>query len=196
MDAKEKIVGGVALGRRRQRRQSGLANVLRLARAQQADRREEGGRLIGGNGEPVAPEQRDEGEERPQRLRRDVRLAHAAASARIEFEPAGDVSEIFLVLERHPDRTLERFRPAGAALVEQSRGLRPVHGLGDAGRLAQAARASGGPRPPPRPARWTRRRWKRASSRCAPRAPDSDSRSSDRRSAGAAPRAGRACGWR
>ena len=63
MHVEQRVIGGVALGRRGERREAGVADVLEIARPQQADRREERRRLLRRDREAVGAQQRDEGEE-------------------------------------------------------------------------------------------------------------------------------------
>jgi hypothetical protein len=79
--AEQRIEGGAALRRRRERRMGGAADIGDRLRTKQADRREERGGLLRRDREAVRPQQRRERHERPCGTRQDT---HAAASARIE----------------------------------------------------------------------------------------------------------------
>ncbi len=80
MNGEEAVEGAMALGRRRERREAGLADVLGVARTEQRDRREEGGRLLRSHGKAVGAQQRDEREKWPRGAWQGG-VAHAAASA-------------------------------------------------------------------------------------------------------------------
>ena len=75
------MVGGVALGRRGERRQPGAADVFEVARPQKHDRRQERRRLLGRDGKAVAAQQRNERDEGRGRSRRRIDVAHATDSA-------------------------------------------------------------------------------------------------------------------
>jgi len=53
VDSEQQIVGGAPLGRWRQGREPGLPDVLRITRAEQGDRFQEGGSLLGRDGKAV-----------------------------------------------------------------------------------------------------------------------------------------------
>src|SRR5512145_664198 len=54
-----------------------------------------------------------------------------------DVEPGRDVGVVLLVLDGGADGAAEGVGPGGAALGQHGRGLRPVDGLGDAGRLGE-----------------------------------------------------------
>ena len=131
------MVGGVTLRRRGERRQPRAADVVGIARSQKDDRRQKRHRLLRRDGKAVGAHERDEGNESPRGPGQGIDAAHATELGDHGVETAGNVGQILLVLQRDPDRALERVGPTRAPAVEQGRRLGPVDRLGDSGRLAQ-----------------------------------------------------------
>ena len=69
MDVEQPVVGRAPLGRRGERRQPGLTNGFEAAWAQQLDRGQERGCLLGRHGETIDAQQRDKGYEHAGRVR-------------------------------------------------------------------------------------------------------------------------------
>src|SRR5450631_3828675 len=81
VDSEQKIVGSAPLRRRRQGRQPGLPDVLGPARAEQRNRLQERGGLLGRDCKTVGAQQRHERYEGARGAGQLRRFAHAAASA-------------------------------------------------------------------------------------------------------------------
>ena len=81
MHVEQRMIGGVTLGRRGQGRETCATDIIRIARSQEDDRREERLRLLRRDGKAIGPQDRDKTDERFDSARRRSDLAHATNSA-------------------------------------------------------------------------------------------------------------------
>ena len=77
----QRMVGGVTLRRRRERRQPRAADVVGIARSQKDDRRQKRHGLLRRDGKAVGAHERDEGNESPRGPGQGIDAAHATDSA-------------------------------------------------------------------------------------------------------------------
>jgi hypothetical protein len=81
MHVEQRMVGGVTLGRRGQGRKTGPADIFKIPRPQENNRREERLRLLRRDGKAIGAQDRDKTDERLDGARRRSDLAHAIDSA-------------------------------------------------------------------------------------------------------------------